>query len=568
MLDSRYAIWIGWGPELTFLYNDAYRAMTLGKKHPWALGQPAREVWAEAWQDLAPRVDDVVERGKATYDERLFLLLERSGYPEETYHTFSYSPVPDDYGNVGGLLCIVTEETERYIAERRLKVLRDLAARVANSRTEIDLYAGICECLAANQHDLPFSLLYIADPETQVAKLARSTVIHQGHPAAPATLDIHRNDEAWPIRRVFERAEPVMLPDLAGRFEDLPTGAWDIVPHTALLTPISQQGQNQPAGVLIIGANPYRPIDDAYRGFIGLLAGQIAAGLAEVRAYEEEKKRAEALAEIDRAKTVFFSNVSHEFRTPLTLILTPLEELLARDSASRSVTASREEVELIHRNALRLLRLVNTLLDFSRIESGRVRASFEAIDLSTYTAELASSFRSAMERAGLNYVVECEPLPEPVYIDRDMWEKVVLNLLSNAFKYTLRGEVGVSVKVSSDRSHAKLKVRDTGTGIPAEELPQLFERFHRIEGQPGRTQEGAVSASRWCRNWFAFRAEACRSRARSARARCFRFPFRSGSSISQPIRWALTIIWLPRRCARRPSSKRRCDGCRARPNPN
>jgi signal transduction histidine kinase len=490
MLDSRYAIWIGWGPELTFLYNDAYRSMTLGKKHPWALGQPARVVWAEAWQDLSPRVDDVVQRGKATYDERLLLFLERSGYKEETYHTFSYSPVPDDQGNVGGLLCIVTEETERYIAERRLKVLRELAARVANTRSESDLYQAICECLAANQHDLPFSMLYIADPETQVAKLACSTVIHEGHPAAPAGLEIHRSDRAWPIHQVFERAQPVMLQGLAGRFDDLPTGAWDIAPHTALLTPISQQGQSQPAGVLIIGANPYRPMDDAYRGFIGLLAGQIAAGLADVRAYEEERKRAEALAEIDRAKTVFFSNVSHEFRTPLTLILTPLEGLLARESAARSLTASREEVELIHRNALRLLRLVNTLLDFSRIESGRVHASFEAVDLSTYTAELASSFRSAMERAGLKYVVECDPLPEPVYIDRDMWEKIVLNLLSNAFKYTLKGEVAISVKASPDRGHAVVTVRDTGTGIPSEELPRLFERFHRIEGQPGRTQEG------------------------------------------------------------------------------
>jgi PAS domain-containing protein len=130
MLSSRYAIWIGWGPELTFLYNDAYARMTLGKKHPWALGQPAREVWREAWGDLGPRVEEVVRHGQATYDEDLLLLIERSGQIEETYHTFSYSPLPDDEGNLGGLLCIVTEDTDRHIAERRLKVLSELAAQV------------------------------------------------------------------------------------------------------------------------------------------------------------------------------------------------------------------------------------------------------------------------------------------------------------------------------------------------------------------------------------------------------------------------------------------------------
>jgi len=221
-----------------------------------------------------------------------------------------------------------------------------------------------------------------------------------------------------------------------------------------------------------------------------LLAGQIAAGLADVRAYEEEKKRAEALAEINRAKTTFFSNTSHEFRTPLTLMLSPLEDLVERNGNPDSVTVRRDEIELIHRNGLRLLRLVNTLLDFSRIEAGRFEAVYEPIDLAAYTAELASTFRSAMDKAGLRYVVDCERLPEPVFVDRGMWEKIVLNLLSNAFKYTLRGEVTVSLRLSPAADSAEFMVRDTGTGIPAHEIPRLFERFHRIEGQAGRTHEG------------------------------------------------------------------------------
>ena len=490
MLDSRYAIWIGWGPELTFLYNDAYRAMTLGKKHPWALGQPAREVWVEAWGDLGPRVDEVMRRRQATFDEQLLLLLERSGYPEETYHTFSYSPLPDDAGSIGGLLCIVVEDTARYITERRLKVLRDIAAEIANSRTEEDLCTAISRCISANPYDAPFSLIYLVESDGRHARLACSTGLDPGHPAAPPLLEANSDGGKWPINKVLLRAESALVSDLADRFGNLPSGAWDVPPRSAVLAPIPQQGQKQPAGVMIIGANPYRPVDDSYHGFINLLAGQIAAGLSDIRSYEKERKRAEALAEIDRAKTAFFSNASHEFRTPLTLMLGPLEDLLARGSDSDSVPVKRDELELIHRNGLRLLRLVNTLLDFSRIEAGRVQACYEAVDLSAYTAELASSFRSAMERADLQYVIDCEPLSDPVYVDRDMWEKIVLNLISNAFKYTLKGEVVVSVSAAADHNSARLVVRDTGVGIAEHELPRLFERFHRIEGQIGRTHEG------------------------------------------------------------------------------
>ncbi|MGA2409416.1 MAG: ATP-binding protein, partial [Candidatus Binataceae bacterium] len=490
MLDSRYAIWIGWGPELSFLYNDAYRAMTLGKKHPWALGRPAREVWAEAWSDLGPRVEEVVQHGQATYDEDLFLLLERSGFAEETYHTFSYSPLPDDNSNIGGLLCIVVEDTNRYIAERRLTVLRETAAQIANTRDLNELFGAIARCAGANLYDLPFSLIYLAEPDGSYARLMSHTGIGLNHPAAAGVIKINAPDQPWPISEVLARAEPVLISDPAKRFPALPSGQWDVSPHSAAAVPIAHQGQEQPAGVLIAGLSPYRPFDDSYRGFINLLAGQIAAGLADVRAYEEEKKRAEALAEIDRAKTTFFSNASHEFRTPLTLMLSPLEELLERSGDRDSLTVKRGEIELIHRNGLRLLRLANTLLDFSRIEAGRFAAVYEPADLATYTAELASTFRSAMEKAGLRYVVDCPPLGQPVYIDRDMWEKIVLNLLSNAFKYTLEGEVTVALHLQRGGKNAELVVRDTGAGIPAREIPRLFERFHRIEGQPARTHEG------------------------------------------------------------------------------
>ncbi len=216
-----------------------------------------------------------------------------------------------------------------------------------------------------------------------------------------------------------------------------------------------------------------------------LLVGQVSVSIRNAQAYEEERRRAEMLAELDRAKTTFFSNVSHEFRTPLTLMLNPLEEVLQHNSLP---AAEREQITVAHRNALRLLKLVNTLLDFSRIEAGRTQAHFEPTDLATYTVELASLFQSVIEQVGLRLLVDCPPLPEPVYVDRGMWEKIVLNLLSNAFKFTLDGEITVLLRPVGN--WVELMVRDTGVGIPTADLPRLFERFHRVEGTHGRTFEG------------------------------------------------------------------------------
>jgi PAS domain S-box-containing protein len=481
---SRYAMWMGWGKDITFLYNDSYARMTLGKKHPWALGRRAQEVWTEIWSEIGPRIQRVFDSGESTWEEALLLFLERSGYSEETYHTFSYSPLTGDDGKINGLLCVVTEETERIISERRLASLQMLAAELSATITEEDVLAAIRRSLDANQKDLPFALTYLFESETRL-RLACATGIHAGHAAAPQWIDLNRQDLPWPIPEVEGRKAPVIVEKLEEHFSKIPSGDWDKPPTRALLVPITRQGQDAPAGVMVAALNPYRPLDSAYAGFIDLLAGQIAAGIANARAYAEERKRSEALAEIDRAKTAFFSNVSHEFRTPLTLMLGPTEDALA--TPQRALSGA--DLETVHRNELRLLKLVNTLLDFSRLEAGRVKASYQATNLSAYTGELASVFRSAIEKAGLTYLVECAPLSSPVYVDQEMWEKIVLNLISNALKSTFHGSI--AVRLINRPDHVELAVRDTGTGIAEEEIPRLFERFRRIENARRRTHEGS-----------------------------------------------------------------------------
>lgn len=484
LLSSRFSMWMAWGPELTFFCNEAYRRDTLGRKYPWALGRPAAEVWSEIWADIGPRIDTVLATGRATWDEALMLVLERSGYPEETYHTFSYSPLRDDKGAVVGMLCVVTEDTERVIGERRMATLRDLGSDPSVQRTEQEVLAFAGRQLERNPRDLPFTLTYLFDGDGH-AHLASATGIAAGHPAAPETITLDDPQGAWPARAAA-RGEEVRV-TLQGRpFTALPSAAWPLPPTQALVIPLRQQGSS-PYGFLVAALNRYRPVGESYQGFVELVAGHLAAGIGSARSYRAQQRRAEELAELDRAKTTFFSNISHEFRTPLTLIMGPVEELLGgRDQLDPE---ARAELEVVRRNGLRLAKLVNTLLDFSRIEAGRMQARYEPTDLGAVTAELASVFRSAIERAGLVFDVDCPPVPEPVYLDRAMWERVVFNLLSNALKFTFEGSVRVTA--GTEDGHAVVTVADTGTGVPQEELPRLFERFHRIENARARSHEGS-----------------------------------------------------------------------------
>ncbi|MEV0390669.1 SpoIIE family protein phosphatase [Nonomuraea sp. NPDC050643] len=472
---------IFWGPRLALVYNDAYLSV-LGGKHPRSLGQPAEECWHEIWPTIGPMLAGVMERGRATYSHDLLLILQRGGFREEGYFRFSYSPIRDESGGVGGVFCAVTETTERVVAERRLAIVRELGERSTSAGTSA---AQACvravEVLSRHPADVPFALVYLLDPDGERAELAAAAGLSPGGPLSP----LHAADGPWSpaaARRGIVEVDCPPLPELAA----LAREGFD-APGRALVLPITRPGAEQPAGLLVAGVNSGRPLDDSCRDFTVLVADQIAAAIADATALEAEHHRAEQLAALDQAKTMFFSNISHEFRTPLTLLLGPTEDLLAEQESLRA--ADRERVAMIHRNALRLLKLVNTLLDFSRAEAGRVQPRLEPVDLAALTAELASLFQVPLERSGLRLICDCRPLPQPVAVDRDMWEKIILNLLSNAFKFTLRGQVTVRLDTVGER--ARLVVADTGVGIPAEELPRLFDRFHRVAGTAARSEEGS-----------------------------------------------------------------------------
>lgn len=486
VLGSRFPMLLWWGPELLHLYNDAYRPI-LRDKHPAALGAPAAQYWAEIWDVAGPMARGVLEGGPATWTEDLQLFINSGMMSEETYFTFSYSPVPGDDGRVGGLLNTVQETTVKVQSERQIRMLHDLAARAAEVRAEEEAYRMAMEVLSANELDLPFALLYALNGNADEAVLVGiSRWDGYAGNATPTHIPITADavSAGWPLAEVASNAHEIVIDDLATLFGSLPLGSWNARPERAILLPLTRAGQAAPYAILIAGISPHRTLDDRYRNFFRATADQLMAIIATARAYEQERTRAEKLAELDRSKTTFFSNISHEFRTPLTLLLGPLESLLAEPFSSDTL----ERLLQMQRNALRMLRLVNSLLDFSRMDAGRHSARFAPTDLARYTADLSSAFRSALEKAGLVFTVDCTPLPAPIYVDRDMWEKVVMNLLSNALKFTFEGEV--SVHLESVPGGALLTVKDTGTGISPDELSKLFQRFHRIEGARSRTHEG------------------------------------------------------------------------------
>ncbi|POR53519.1 PAS/PAC sensor hybrid histidine kinase [Paraburkholderia eburnea] len=496
MLASRYAMWLAWGPELTFLCNDAYRP-TLGAKQQF-IGLPARDVWTEVWTEAGPRIDHVLATGEATWDENLLLFLERNGFKEETYHTFSYGPVHGDSGAVEGMLCVVTEDTRRMLSERRLASV----ARLSGSARTAQSVAGACDEIVAaldgNRHDLPFVALYLlgadgacahkaASNHPDIARLAADIPLHASHADSLAAafaeavrtgapLDAYSLDGLLPA--------PSIWPDPVTRATVVPLMRSGAGTSVTSGTPGTNSLPGGCTGFLVVGLSPRLVFDDDYRRFIDLVAAQAGGIIEGARAAQTERLRLEQLAALDRAKTAFFSNVSHELRTPLMLMLSPLDDLVAADRDPERLALLR----LARRSGHRLLRLVNSLLDFARIEAGRIEVCYEPTDLARLTQEVASTFRPAIERGGLAFRVQCR-MDEPVYVDRQMWEKIVLNLLSNAFKFTLTGRIAVSL--ARHGAHALLTVEDSGAGIPEHEMPHLFERFHRVEGAHGRTQEGS-----------------------------------------------------------------------------
>ncbi len=326
LLTSKFDMWLGWGEDVSFLYNDAYRP-TLGNKHPNSLAAPTRELWAEIWPDVEPLIRQVYEQGEATWSEALLLLLERNGYPEETYHTFSYSPIFESPNKVGGLLCAVVEETDRIITSRRLDGLRVLATKLNLAESPQDVLAAAQDALAANTRDVPFSLVYLFDGDA--AHLVGRTGFDPGHPAAPESLSLS-GGAPWPV------VDPHAFVDVSG-LADLPTGEWKRPPQQALIVPLGGQGEDPARGAIVVGLNPHLTPNSEYIGYLDLVAGQVASGLASAEAHDAIGRRAADLADAAR------------FREEAAVALEKANAMLANEVETR--TAERDRLRTLFQRA-------------------------------------------------------------------------------------------------------------------------------------------------------------------------------------------------------------------------
>jgi signal transduction histidine kinase/CheY-like chemotaxis protein len=468
-LNSNFPIAIYWGRELNLIYNDAWSPIP-GLKHPWALGRTAKEVWPEIWEDIQPSFEITLNTGKATGSKDALLPMNRHGYVEECYFDFTFTPIYGESGGVAGIFNAVIETTYRVINERRAKFISLLSGEINAAPTNEELFQILERSLQEAGPDVPFCCYYSHGSSGWKKEIS----VHLDEAEAAKLLALVQEPAQY---KHFDNIDQVIGRPIANH--------WPERIKEVVYLPVMINGTT--AGGFLFGISSRLKPDEEYLKFfqsiVNLFSGELQARAALI----EQKRKADELEALDRAKTVFFSNISHEFRTPLTLMLGPLEEeinVLKNNLPERT----RQNIETAHRNGMRLLKLVNGLLDFSRIEAGRQKANFTLVDIVSFTKNLAANFQAVIEKGGLQFIIKADSFIQPVYIDRDMWEKVVFNLLSNAFKFTLKGSITVSM--SSDEENALLKISDTGVGIPESELPNLFQRFHRIENTGGRTFEG------------------------------------------------------------------------------
>jgi two-component sensor histidine kinase len=482
ILASRQPMWVWWGPDLINFYNDAYLPI-IGGKHPGALGQPARQVWAEIWPQICDRADAAM-RGESSYSEAEMLVIQRNGYLEETYYTFSFSPVPQDDGTIGGIVCANSDDTDRVIGARRLALLREIASRTWEADSVDEVFTLSARALAIDARDIPFALIYRFEDDGARASLVAACGIAPGHAAAPESIALDGASSPWPVSEVVRTGGRRTVSRLAEKFGGVPPGPWPDMPQDAVLLPLAVSADKAPRGVLILAASPYRSQgDDGFDNFAALVARQIASAAVNVENFEMERDRAkyaDSLAleiehrrRIERHQNLLLDELNHRVKNTLaTVQAMAIQTLKGADLAARDAFISR----------LFALSGQHDLLTLDNWEG----ASFEGV--------VRRALRPYRENGKARFHVE----GPPVYLDPKRALALGMGfheLATNAAKYgalsNAAGTVHVGWTIDPDSQMLSLRWEERG-GPPVSPPQHRGFGLRLIEHGLGREISGAV----------------------------------------------------------------------------
>jgi len=440
MLNSGFPMFVAWGEELGFVYNDPYREI-LGDKHPRAMGRPFHDIWAEIWDDISPLIDRAL-KGEATYADRLLLVMNRHGYDEPTWFTFSYSPVRDEHGVIRGMHCACVEVTEQVLAEK----YRD--EENERFRALFEQAPGIMAVLRGPDH---------------VFELTNHSYLQLiGH------------------RQIVGRAARDALPEVTGQgfFELLDRVYNSGEPFVGHALPL--RVQLEPGGPLVerFVDFVYQPIRDAN--------GAVSGIFVEGSDVTQRKQVEDELRAANRQKDQFLAMLAHELRNPLAPIVTAAQLLKVGSLDARSVANASE---IIGRQAAHMTDLVNDLLDVSRVTRGLVTLEKEELDLNVIVSAAVEQVRPLIDARRHSLTLQLSGRSAHVLGDRTRLVQVISNILNNAAKYTAPGgRIVLSVTVDEKRVH--VAVRDNGVGVAPDILPYIFDLFTQAERTPDRSQGG------------------------------------------------------------------------------
>ena len=463
---SLFPITLRLGSDLVLIYNDASREVYGEDRYAQALGRTSDEVWPEAANQTGHLAVGVATTGQPFFTSDGVVYLNREVPGQECYFTFAFSAIVEDDGTTSGVLSTFVETTRRVLAERRFRTLERLGHEITAAQADSELAALAMQIVSENPSDHPAGTLYRAPRPGQQAAVALATF---GEPLeGPQVDELVRASLADGVPR-----------------HDLGEG------HSARRLhayPVLQPDGEAPTHVLLLRHHKSRPWDSELDGYFALVTASLRnVLLTQAELWAQRRQVAKATA-LDAAKSAFFAGVSHELTTPLALISAPLADILDRDEQLSART--RHDLVLANASVDRLSRMVEAMLDFSRMEAGRVVPRLQETDIALAARGLCAAFAPTLERAGLQFAVDAAPLPRPALVDRDFLERILLNLLSNAVKFTAVGTVGV--RLADDGDAYLVEVSDTGPGIAPEDHDRVFARFERLSPPSGgRAAAGA-----------------------------------------------------------------------------